>query len=86
MCVFVCTVKDCSPLYPPQNGALACSTWSNGPICQVQCNVNYDIPDSDPVLYDPDRLGMMLGMFVCSTTDGIWKPKYIINNCTGLCI
>ena len=79
------TETNCPTLRPPKNGALACSTWANGPACQIHCNANYDLPVWDTI----KTSGLVIGLFVCSTTNGIWQglpPDNTPHDCSGLSI
>ncbi|XP_052777955.1 sushi, von Willebrand factor type A, EGF and pentraxin domain-containing protein 1-like [Mya arenaria] len=57
-----CQETNCTDLDPPLNGAMACSPWSHGQTCQMQCNEAWDVPYSHA------------GFFVCSLNDGLWTP------------
>ena len=64
---------QCPLLSPPLHGALACSTWNNGPICQLQCNDEYALPE------------LAASLFYCSTLHGTWMPSDVFD-CTGIAI
>lgn len=64
---------NCSELPTPANGAIACDKWLFGTMCQMQCNINYDIP-----------LGpWTTGQYVCSMSSGEWRPTNVVPGCTG---
>ncbi|XP_078575764.1 sushi, von Willebrand factor type A, EGF and pentraxin domain-containing protein 1-like [Branchiostoma floridae x Branchiostoma japonicum] len=67
-----CKVKKCPPLRLPKNGAISCSGWALGETCQLQCEDRYDIPYNMP----------SNGLWVCSTTNGVWAPDDRVLDCT----
>ena len=60
---------DCPDLPAPTNGALACSLWDHGHMCQLQCQDGFDVP----IIRD--------GMFVCGKSDGHWRPDENVPDC-----
>ncbi|XP_060576876.1 sushi, von Willebrand factor type A, EGF and pentraxin domain-containing protein 1-like [Ruditapes philippinarum] len=66
---FVETNCSRAALGEPLNGALACSEWTHGQMCQMQCESGYDIP----------YIG--LGFFVCGRSDGKWRPTNNVPDC-----
>ncbi|XP_035698663.1 sushi, von Willebrand factor type A, EGF and pentraxin domain-containing protein 1-like [Branchiostoma floridae] len=67
-----CKVMKCPPLRLPKNGAISCSGWALGETCQLQCEDRYDIPYNMP----------SHGLWVCSTTNGVWAPDDRVLDCT----
>ncbi|KAI8509168.1 hypothetical protein Bbelb_130160, partial [Branchiostoma belcheri] len=67
-----CKVLKCPPLRLPKNGAISCSGWALGETCQLQCADRYDIPYNMP----------SNGLWVCSTTNGVWAPDDRVLDCT----
>ncbi|XP_046581283.1 uncharacterized protein LOC124288796 [Haliotis rubra] len=66
-----CKVHKCKPLPAPNNGAMVCDSWTGGSQCQLQCNDDYDIPDSVS----------LQKLFLCGIDTGKW-PTDIVPNCT----
>ncbi|XP_066297909.1 sushi, von Willebrand factor type A, EGF and pentraxin domain-containing protein 1-like [Branchiostoma lanceolatum] len=67
-----CKVMKCPPLRLPKNGAISCSGWALGETCQLQCEDRYDIPYNMP----------SNGLWVCSTTNGVWASDDRVLDCT----
>lgn len=67
------TETNCSraALNEPINGALACSEWTHGQMCNMQCNKGFDIPNIGD------------GMFVCGRSTGQWKPPGKVPDCNS---
>ncbi|XP_046377661.2 uncharacterized protein LOC124149874 [Haliotis rufescens] len=65
-----CKVHSCPDLPAPNNGAMACDTWTRGSQCQLQCNDEYDIPDSVS----------LQKLYLCTLDTGIWSNS-IVPNC-----
>lgn len=53
----------------PLNGALACSEWTHGQMCQMQCEADFDIPNIGD------------GLFVCGRSNGQWRPSHQVPDC-----
>ncbi|XP_060578614.1 sushi, von Willebrand factor type A, EGF and pentraxin domain-containing protein 1-like isoform X2 [Ruditapes philippinarum] len=66
-----CKETNCSrdALNEPVNGALACSQWTHGQMCQMQCGAGYDIPNIGD------------GLFVCGRSTGKWRPSAEVPDC-----
>ncbi|XP_053382454.1 uncharacterized protein LOC123540032 [Mercenaria mercenaria] len=66
-----CKETNCSrdALNEPINGALACSQWTHGQMCQMQCNNGYDIPNIGD------------GLYVCGRSTGKWRPSGKVPDC-----
>ncbi|XP_060568379.1 uncharacterized protein LOC132726983 [Ruditapes philippinarum] len=66
-----CKETNCSrdALNEPVNGALACSQWTHGQMCQMQCGAGYDIPNIGD------------GLYVCGRSTGKWRPSGKVPDC-----
>lgn len=67
------TETNCSreALVAPKNGALACSQWTHGELCQMQCQQGFDIPAISNN-----------GLFVCGKSTGLWLPSAFVPSCS----
>ncbi|XP_067687643.1 uncharacterized protein [Haliotis asinina] len=62
-----CRVHNCTSLRAPNNGALVCDTWTKGSLCQIQCEEDYDIPNT----------AKFERKYVCGMDSGVWFPDTV---------
>ena len=67
------TELQCDVLDPPVNGLMGCTDWTQGKICIMSCNDQYDLP----------RTANSNGQFSCSLVTGLWTPPDVFG-CTGI--
>ena len=77
--LIIVSVIECPSLEAPTNGALACTTWIKGRICQVECNEGYDISE----VYATAPAGFGVGLYSCNTITGDWTPDPPAPECSG---
>ncbi|XP_071088674.1 sushi, von Willebrand factor type A, EGF and pentraxin domain-containing protein 1-like [Haliotis cracherodii] len=68
-----CHRKACPDLETPINGALVCDKFFGGETCQIQCHVDYDVPE------DMKHVTTL----ICGSSGG-WMPIPQVPDCTSL--
>lgn len=71
MIILVLSEKACPDLKTPINGALVCDKFFGGETCQIQCHVDYDVPE------DMKHVTTL----ICGSSGG-WMPIPQVPDCT----